>query len=113
MSASVQQPAAAADAAPAEHSSVREWLSAREVAQLIGVSQRRVHQAVRRGELRAAVLDSRGRIVVHRNWARAWLERLADDHAFAGTPDGRRDTAADFKCRAAGDRVDLGNEGQE
>jgi hypothetical protein len=37
-----------------------------------------VHQAVRRGELRAAVLDSRGRIVVHRAWARNWLEKLAD-----------------------------------
>ena len=102
-------PAVAAEAAPA--SEPREWLSAREIGALVRVSQRHVHQAVRRGELRAALLDSRGRITCHINWVRAWLERLADERASAGQPDGQSSTAADFKSIAAGDRNDEGNGG--
>jgi hypothetical protein len=99
-----QQSAAASDAAPAERTSEREWLSAKEVAKLFRVSERRVHQAVRAGELRAAILDSRGRIVCHRNWARSWIEQLADRSASANPPGGQPSTVHDFKRAAAGDR---------
>jgi hypothetical protein len=108
----ILQPAAAPDqVAPADLGSSREWLSARDVAQLLGISPRRVHQAVHRGELRAAVLDTRGRIVVHRAWARTWLEQLADRGAPAKHAGERSSVVRDFKVAAIGDCNDDGNHG--
>jgi hypothetical protein len=104
MSTTVQQTAAGTDdVAPTERNSEREWLSAKEVAKLFRVSERRVHLAVRAGELRAAILDSRGRIVCHRNWARTWIEQLADRGAPANQPGGQPSTVHDFKRAAAAD----------
>jgi hypothetical protein len=82
------QPAAATDVAPAERSSEHEWLTAAEVGELVRVSQRRVHLAVRRGELRAAIVDRRGSIRVHVNWAFHWLALLSVECQFRGHPEG-------------------------
>jgi hypothetical protein len=58
-------PAAAADAAAAQHKSSRDWLPVREAAAIARVSAKRIHAAVR-SHLRAACVDGRGRLVLHR-----------------------------------------------
>ena len=105
----VSPAAVAAEASPADK--VIEWCTAAEVAAMARTSQRRVHQAVRRGELRAATVDARGTLRIHRSWVRQWLEQLADrTSAPACSPDGRRSNVRDFKAAAANDRNGTGHE---
>ena len=73
------------------HDVTSDWLSVGQAAAIPRCSERRIHLAVRAGELRAAVIDGRGTIRIHRGWLRAWLEQLAE----------RR---PDLKSAAAGER---------
>lgn len=56
------------------------WRSAAECAEVARVSARRIHRAIREGELRAAVVDARGTRRIHDSWLFQWLEGLADRH---------------------------------
>lgn len=67
--------AAVHDTAPAHNNG--DWLTVREAGAIARVSSRRIHAAVRRGELRAACVDGRGRLVLHRVWVNRWLSQLA------------------------------------
>lgn len=55
-----------------------EWLSVRDVATEVGIGLRTVYAAVRSGQLRAAAVNARGDLRVHRDWLRSWLEQRAD-----------------------------------
>jgi hypothetical protein len=105
MNQSVAQahPAADAHASPAHDNLTREWCTAAEVASITRTSQKRVRAAVRSGGLRAAVIDARGTIRVHRNWIGAWLEKLADRDAPDMSASGRSADVADFKAVASGE----------
>jgi excisionase family DNA binding protein len=74
--------------------SAGDWLSVRQAAAIPRCSERRIHDAVRAGELRAAAIDGRGTLRIHRRWLRAWLEKLAD-------------RGVDRKSAAAGERNDV------
>jgi hypothetical protein len=78
-----------------------EWLSAKDASREIStpdspVSEKRIHAAIRSGKLRAASIDRRGTVRIHRSWLRAYMEKLADERP----ADGR-----DFKAAAAGEYV--------
>src|SRR5688500_17731225 len=87
----------------------REWCTAAEAASIARVSTRRVHAAVHAGQLRAAVVDARGTVRVHRNWIAAWLERLADEHPSANQPSGRLSLVSARSTDDAPDRNGDGN----
>jgi hypothetical protein len=97
-------PAAAVDATAAEQNPTFEWCTVDEVARVARVSSRHVRRDVRLGLLRAAIVDRRGTLRIHRNWIRIWLEGLADERAFAKPSDASRSRVCDFKRTAAADR---------
>jgi hypothetical protein len=73
-----------------------DWLKVGELARIARVSERRVHQAVRDGELRAAVVDRRGTLRIHRRLGHSWLERLADRRPdFKAAADGEHEESGD------------------
>jgi excisionase family DNA binding protein len=96
-----RNPAAAADAAPAQNEATDEWLTVRESAAIARVSEKQIRAAVHRGELRAACVDGRGRLILHRAWIARWLTGLSE--ASVRQTEGRSAVIADFKAVAAGD----------
>lgn len=53
------------------------WYRARELARPIDVSPRLIQREVRRGRLKAAVVNARGDLRIKGEWALFWLEQRA------------------------------------
>lgn len=107
MDRSVTPSAAEASASPAFE---QEWLSDDQSGEIVGCGKRVIRDAVRTGKLRAAVLDRRGTLRIHRSWLREWMERLADERPFAVRAGESRHDAADYKRMAAGERNESSND---
>ena len=67
------------------------WLTAAEAGAMARVSEKVIRRAVQQGSLKAAVVDRRGTLRIHRSWIHKWLEGLAG--------------VRDYKAAAAGDEA--------
>jgi excisionase family DNA binding protein len=63
---------------PDPNETPRQWLTVAEVAREIHGGRRSVYRAIVSGRLRAARINSRKDIRVHRCWIAQWLESEAD-----------------------------------
>lgn len=51
-----------------------DWLKVSDVAQWIRCSRGSVYRAIKNGHLRAAAVNQRGDVRIHRDWVRQWLD---------------------------------------
>jgi excisionase family DNA binding protein len=59
-------------AAPTENSATT-WLTVADAANRIKASRASIYRAIRNGELKAAVVNSRGDMRIHDSWIDQWL----------------------------------------
>ena len=55
-----------------------EWLSPASAAELLAVGKRTIYAAVRAGNLKAAPVNGRGDLRIHRSWLVEWLTQRAE-----------------------------------
>lgn len=82
--------AAAASAAPPDRDPNREWFSVPRLAQHLGTGPRTIYNAVLAGELRAAKVNGRGDIRIHRTWAMTWMAKRSQRRADRRSPSSAR-----------------------
>jgi excisionase family DNA binding protein len=52
-----------------------EWATVAQAARAVQAGRRTIYNAIRDGSLRAAAVNERGDLRIHRDWLRDWLER--------------------------------------
>ena len=54
-----------------------EWLTVQQAAMALNTGPRTIYVAIRRRELRAASVNRRGDLRIHRDWLKGWMEARA------------------------------------
>ena len=69
---------ASAPASPVSSRPLDDWLNVVEAARWIKVGHLVIRKAISRGELRAASVNARGDLRIHRSWLIKWMQTRAE-----------------------------------